>query len=235
MSSLTLAARHGNLVSDHSLTHGRDVPQTQAERRATSRRALLDAATAVLVEDGLAATTTSEIARRADRSHGALFRHFPTKADLLVAVVEDVYPRLVAAYVEALGDRISAARERAAGLDVTADLLVPLLAAMRRPEARAGLELLTAARTDDVLADRIGRMEARHRAAMRDAGRPLLRAVAGPEVTDEALDAVVDVAVDLTVGIALTTAVADGDRVADELALAGRLLQPLLAPDHRTD
>lgn len=199
---------------------------TREQQRATTRRALLDAAHDVLVSHGHAAFTTAEVADRAGFSHGALFRYFPTKADLLVAVVEDLYPRLVDDTVALITDRLAAVRGRP---DVVADVLAPLLAAMREPTARAGVELLAAARTDTDLAARVGRMEATHRAAMREAARPLLRAVARDDVADDDLDAVVDVAVDLTVGLALTTAVADGDRVERELALFGRLLTPLLA------
>jgi AcrR family transcriptional regulator len=57
--------------------------QTQAERRAMTRTALLDAAVASLVEDGYARTTTRGIAQRAGVSPGALQHHFASKAELL--------------------------------------------------------------------------------------------------------------------------------------------------------
>jgi AcrR family transcriptional regulator len=57
--------------------------RTQAERRAMTRTALLDAAVASLVEDGYARTTTRGIAQRAGVSPGALQHHFVSKAELL--------------------------------------------------------------------------------------------------------------------------------------------------------
>src|SRR5215212_4750967 len=63
-------------------------PRTQQQRRAETRRALLDAAIESLIEVGFARTTTLEVQRRADVSRGALLHHFPSKAELLVAVVD---------------------------------------------------------------------------------------------------------------------------------------------------
>src|SRR5919198_426272 len=59
--------------------------RTQAERRATSRARLLDAALESLAELGYAGTTFPEVVKRAGLSNGALWRHFQSKADLLAA------------------------------------------------------------------------------------------------------------------------------------------------------
>ena len=59
--------------------------RTQAERRATSRARLLDAALESLAELGYAGTTFPEVVRRAGLSNGALWRHFQSKAELLAA------------------------------------------------------------------------------------------------------------------------------------------------------
>jgi AcrR family transcriptional regulator len=58
--------------------------RTQAERRATTRTALLDAALASLVEDGYANITTRRIAERAGVSPGTQQHYFATKADFVV-------------------------------------------------------------------------------------------------------------------------------------------------------
>src|SRR5215831_6079633 len=63
-------------------------PRTQQQRRAETRRALLDAAVDSLIDVGFARTTTLEVQRRAQVSRGALLHHFPSKAELLVAVVD---------------------------------------------------------------------------------------------------------------------------------------------------
>jgi AcrR family transcriptional regulator len=57
--------------------------RTQAERRATTHTALLDAAIDCLVECGYAKTTTRRIAERAGVTPGALQHHFASKTALL--------------------------------------------------------------------------------------------------------------------------------------------------------
>ena len=57
--------------------------RTQAERRAVTRAALLDATIECLAEEGYVNTTTRRIAERAGVTPGALQHHFATKAELL--------------------------------------------------------------------------------------------------------------------------------------------------------
>ena len=57
--------------------------RTQAERRAATRTALLDAAVDCLAEEGYANTTTRRIAERAGVTPGALQHHFTSRAELL--------------------------------------------------------------------------------------------------------------------------------------------------------
>jgi AcrR family transcriptional regulator len=64
--------------------------RTQGERRETMTRRLLDAARDQLVLSGYAGATTARVCERAGVSQGALFRHFPTREALMVAVAEDV-------------------------------------------------------------------------------------------------------------------------------------------------
>src|SRR5271156_4170273 len=64
---------------------------TQDEKTAETRRRLLDAAIACLVDRGYANTTTSEIAERARFSRGAQLYHFPKKEELLTSAVEHLF------------------------------------------------------------------------------------------------------------------------------------------------
>lgn len=61
--------------------------RTQAQRRASSRQKILDAAVACLAERGYAGTTFPEVLARAGLSNGAMWRHFRSKAELLAAAV----------------------------------------------------------------------------------------------------------------------------------------------------
>ncbi len=65
--------------------------RTQAERRSTTRSALLTATIACLVELGYTRTTTTEVTKRAGVSQGALFKHFPTKSALVAAATEKLF------------------------------------------------------------------------------------------------------------------------------------------------
>ena len=75
--------------------------RTQAERRETTRQALLEATIASLVEAGYARTTTTEVVRRAGVSQGALFNHFPTKSALVAAAAEQLFADLVSVFEDA--------------------------------------------------------------------------------------------------------------------------------------
>ena len=57
------------------------------EEVAQHRDALLDVATTVFLEDGYSAASTNEIARRAGASKTTLYRLFPSKAELFVAMM----------------------------------------------------------------------------------------------------------------------------------------------------
>ncbi len=64
------------------------------EYRLNTRKRLLDAASALFTEIGVAATTTKHVARVADVSHGTVFLHFPRREDLIDAVVDRFGTRL---------------------------------------------------------------------------------------------------------------------------------------------
>ena len=64
--------------------------RTQAERRAATRSALLDAALACLVEEGYANLTTRNVAERAGVSQGTQMHYFPTRARFVAEAVRHV-------------------------------------------------------------------------------------------------------------------------------------------------
>lgn len=61
------------------------------------RRALLDAALAVIERDGVSALSLRELARRLGVSHAAPAHHFPDKTALLVEIAREGYDRFAAA------------------------------------------------------------------------------------------------------------------------------------------
>ncbi len=63
--------------------------RTQAERRAQTRRALLDATIDLLLDRGLGACSLAHVAKRAGLTTGAVQHHFDTKADLMRAVITE--------------------------------------------------------------------------------------------------------------------------------------------------
>lgn len=87
------------------------VRRTQAERRATTRAALIQATIDCLVELGHAGTTTQEVQQRAGVSRGALTHHFAAKSDLLLAAVDQLYAEFSAS-IRAAAQALPAGPER---------------------------------------------------------------------------------------------------------------------------
>jgi AcrR family transcriptional regulator len=69
-------------------------PSTDRLSAAERREAILDAAVAEIAISGFAGATTADIARRAGISQPYIFRFFPTKKALSLAVVERCWGRL---------------------------------------------------------------------------------------------------------------------------------------------
>lgn len=122
--------------------------RTQSERRAETVELLLDATIATIAELGYHRATTSEICARAGVTQGALFHHFKSRLDLVLASLQQMTDRRIARYVEfAEGIR--------AGAGDPLDLLrmVGLLA--RDEVAAVWAEITVAARTDPELRERV--------------------------------------------------------------------------------
>lgn len=84
------ARKHVNSKRDTPLLDGVAVPAGLRERAKLRRRHLIkEAARAVFYERGYESATTREIAQRAEVSLGTLFAYAPTKAELLLMIVND--------------------------------------------------------------------------------------------------------------------------------------------------
>lgn len=71
------------------------MPRVAAERLESRRNELVEAARAVFARHGYEQTTISLIARCAGVSDGLLYRYFSSKRDLLQAVLDAFYERLI--------------------------------------------------------------------------------------------------------------------------------------------
>ena len=69
------------------------------------REAVLEAAVTEFAARGLAGTSTEDVARRAGISQPYLFRLFPTKKALFLALVERCFQRIADAFTSAAGDK----------------------------------------------------------------------------------------------------------------------------------
>jgi len=70
------------------------------------REQVLDAALAEFAARGLAGTSTEDVARRAGISQPYLFRLFPTKKGLFLALVQRCFERIAETFTAAAGDRV---------------------------------------------------------------------------------------------------------------------------------
>jgi AcrR family transcriptional regulator len=133
--------------------------RTQAERSAATRTRIIAATVDSLVELGHAATTTLEVQRRAEVSRGALLHHFPSRAELLVAAVYQLFE----AQREVVGPEVLRARERG-GIDAGIDVL---WMSFNSPLAIGIDELWSAARNDAELRDAIAKQDRNARSEIR--------------------------------------------------------------------
>jgi len=120
----------------------------QQRKSAQTRLRLVQAGIKCLVEHGYAGLTTAAVALRCDVSRGAMHHHFPTRLELVSAVVDQVFYDRMRSFLE---DYFSALQERGE------ELLVEVACeahwrSVQTPEYAAYLELASAARTDSELA-----------------------------------------------------------------------------------
>ena len=204
------------------------VPQ-QARSHATRRR-IVDAAARALSRVGYGGATTQVVAAGAGVSQGALFKHFPTKAQLLAACVEKNLSRLI--------ERFRAdVRVRRAALASTDARIGPATAALwrifRRPEMQAVFEVYVAARTDAALGRALAPILDRHRDNIHAESRRLFPELAASADLAQVVDAVVYAMQGVVLGLFAPDRAADAEHLAFFERLARRELEAVLAPTAR--
>ncbi|MGD9619351.1 MAG: TetR/AcrR family transcriptional regulator [Mycolicibacterium sp.] len=118
--------------------------RTQQQRREETIARLLDASIDTIVEVGYARASAAVIAKRAQVSDGALFRHFPTMGDFMAATAREVMRRQLELFTKRVAEIPAEESVLEAALMVLRDITA-------NPTNAVMYELLIAARTDEKL------------------------------------------------------------------------------------
>lgn len=95
--------------------------EIKQERAARTRQEILDAAINLFARRGILATTMAELAKAIKMTPGALYWHFPTKEDLLLAAIEALHARYMQEFTDLLteGRKLPASQQLTGFLDRT--------------------------------------------------------------------------------------------------------------------
>ena len=197
---------------------------TQAERRATTQRRLLEATIDTIADVGYANASTPEIARRAGVSRGAQLHHFPTKADLVGAALAHSMERRLAEYAELL-ERTPPGRQR------VATAIDELWRSFQTKDCAVWIEVGIAAAHDPELRPHVIASSERHREHVEDLFARLFPLPPGEPASPFYL-AATKFLVALLDGLIVHRLLAydDGPGRADEIVQATKLLAELAFP-----
>ncbi len=118
----------------------------QAQKSASTRQLIIEAAIKCLVDLGYARTTTTVIAAKAGLARGAMLHHFPSKIGIIRAAVDYLHAKRLRAFRKAM------AKEPGAGADHVRMGVEGYWAHVKHPWFVAFFEMAVAARTDKELA-----------------------------------------------------------------------------------
>ena len=178
----------------------------RAAQRAATRARLLDAAVDTLLAHGYAGTSTVAVQRAAGASRGALLHHFPTRGQLVEALVAELVARNEAVVLAALAADPDGERDVRRAIGALSEVLAS-------ESFRAELELWAAARTDPELRGALRAAEIRSR---RDLGR-VLDAAFGDAASQPGYRLVAELTVTLLRGLAIARPLQESDRTGRRL------------------
>lgn len=118
--------------------------RTQQQRREETVARLLDASIQTIIDVGYARASAAVIARRAQVSDGALFRHFPTMGDFMAATAHEVMRRQLEVFTKRIAEIPAEEPPLQAVLTILRDVT-------GNDTNTVMYELLIAARTDEKL------------------------------------------------------------------------------------
>jgi AcrR family transcriptional regulator len=157
--------------------------RTQQQRREETIARLLDASIDTIIEVGYARASAAVIAKRAQVSDGALFRHFPTMGDFMAATAHEVMRRQLGLFSKRVADLPADKPALEAALTILRDVTGNATNAVM-------YELLIAARTDEKLRATLQEVLAEYAANIYRTARGLPGADQFPEETFAALAAI---------------------------------------------
>lgn len=178
------------------------MPEPKQDRSRLTRRRLLEATIECLAAQGFPATTVGVVAERAGVSRGAAQHHFPTREDLITAVLDHMFHELVAGVDAQAAEAVPEGTHRT---EVVVSKVVEIYATT---EFKAALHIWTAAAADSALRSRIVPMEARF-------GRTAHRMVVeqlGVDDSDPAVRGLIQATLDLARGLGLADVLHDDSR-----------------------
>lgn len=133
------------------LSPSNSVLNRQELRSEDTRRRICAAAVGCLDEKGYSETSIQRVQLRAEVSRGALMHQFATKEDLMA----ETLLRLLAPTRTSKSPNVARRNTVARGVSMKTDLLSLWAKVVNRPEGRAMVEILVAARTDKKLRDKV--------------------------------------------------------------------------------
>ncbi len=143
-----------------------DARKHQTKKSRATRKSVIDATIACFIELGYHRTTTTEIAKRAQVTRGAVQYYFPTTADVLTASIERLLEEWMATYAEELRKLPPSENKFDHGIDTYWKFI-------RHPLFVAWQELVAASRTDPELAKIIKSAAETYDRKRQEAGREI--------------------------------------------------------------
>ena len=192
--------------------------RTQQQRREETVARLLDASIDAIIEVGYARASAATIAKRAQVSDGALFRHFPTMGDFMAATAREVMRRQLELFNKRVAEIPADKPALAAALTIMRDVT-------GNDTNTVMYELLIAARTDEKLKATLQEVLTEYAANIYDTARALPGADLLPQDTFAALVAILTNTFD---GAAMVRAVLPQPEIEENrIQLLTALLTPL--------
>jgi AcrR family transcriptional regulator len=189
--------------------------RTQQQRREETIARLLDASIGTIIDIGYARASAAVIAKRAQVSDGALFRHFPTMGDFMAATAREVMRRQLDSFTKQVAEIPADKPALEAALTIMRDLT-------GNATNTVMYELMVAARTDEKLRATLQEVLTEYAANIYDVARALPGA---DQFADDTFMALVAIITNTFDGAAIVRAVMpQPDLEANRIALLAKLI-----------